>query len=246
MRKVMSFLLSGKPPLQCLNFRKNMKAAGVAKFLLEENELHTYINNRTSNRVNKRFCGQSTNNISVTSFPSAGVGKSPKPTQCVSSYVSVSHNHCTPPINSAIGYNPKKGGIGKGLRRMTDAHVDCIVSIAGDYMRIFGYTLDSYNEKALTPALHNKSALDGKNEYFLNVSESFSSDDISIQARNFSLTTKSVLAESVSRKSSNDVRKSVWINTTFSIRKDDDRFGRLITFTRKELTANDSSPFPTD
>lgn len=124
---------------------------------------------------------------------------------------------------NSTGYKPKKGGIGKSFRLLTDDQVSNIESKCSHLLRLFGYTVlknDYNNNSSSSSRIYSGVDLAPFNINDIN-DESFSKFPIS-----------------------SVIEGKVIINDNYSVRGEHDQFGRKMTPLRKSLTNNDTAPFP--
>jgi len=123
----------------------------------------------------------------------------------------------------STGYKPKKGGIGKSFRLLTDEQVSNIESKCSHLLRLFGYkVLKNVNNDNTNSRIYSGVKLTPLN-----------TDDI----HNISYSRLPI---------SSVFEEKVIINDNYSIRGEDDQFGRKMTPLRKSLTNDDTEPFPTN
>jgi hypothetical protein len=138
------------------------------------------------------------------------------------------------------------------MKRMTTTYVEAVIDITKSYLDLFGYNISRISNDTVDPRGINDRSL-SNNISSVNVCR-YQIHISSIETT--SLTFMNNVKETIggenkhicSPRNETDVfntNTKVWINTPFSIRKDNDPFGRLFTETRRSITANDSQPLPT-
>jgi len=137
------------------------------------------------------------------------------------------------------GYQPKSGGMGKGLRRMDARLIRDVLKTPRmkKYLKLFGYNVShspTTTATATTATASSTLVHDSKK------SESpMHSYQISLKPSKVSTISGNTNTTSA------DQIKGILINDVFSIRSPDDPFGRNFTYTRHEITDNDTVPLPT-
>lgn len=139
--------------------------------------------------------------------------------------------------NASLGYRPKGGGIGKGLRRMDARLVRDVLKTPHmkKYLKLFGY--DIVKSEIAGCSSDNRGVSSGANGqecmYQIKMKESGVGR------------VENSTVSSCKGGSATVTAEGVLINETFSIRSPDDPFGRNFTYTRHEITDNDTVPLPT-
>jgi hypothetical protein len=136
------------------------------------------------------------------------------------------------------GYQPKSGGMGKGLRRMDARLIRDVLKTPRmkKYLKLFGYNVSPSPTTTATAATTTSSTvLHGSKK----TESSLHSYQISLKPSKVSTISGNTNTTSA------DQIKGILINDVFSIRSPDDPFGRNFTYTRHEITDNDTVPLPT-
>lgn len=138
--------------------------------------------------------------------------------------------------NASLGYRPKGGGIGKGLRRMDARLVRDVLKTPHmkKYLKLFGYNIVK-SEISCSPVERVVSSC-GKGQECIY--------QIKMKESGVGRVENSTVS-SCKGGSATVTAEGVLINETFSIRSPDDPFGRNFTYTRHEITDNDTVPLPT-
>lgn len=134
------------------------------------------------------------------------------------------------------GYRPKGGGIGKSLRRMDARLIKDVLNTPRmkQYLKLFGYDISEPDSKSSVSIV-----TDSSSSILNKMSEESRTHTYQINIKPSEVCLIDTPTENKS------LSESILINDAFSIRSPDDPFGRNFTFTRREITDNDTSPLPT-
>jgi hypothetical protein len=158
-------------------------------------------------------------------------------------------------ISQGPGYQPKRGGIGKSLRLYTDIEIQEVVNRTRKYLDLFGYCM---RERSLEEVKNNDSSSNSKG--IKNIDNIFDNIRLENKRNNNDSSINSSINNSIySGISCNEINSSLYecknnpneisnfpgtvINILYSIRGNDDKYGRLISNLRRRITDNDKNPF---
>eukprot|EP01034_Spumella_vulgaris_P022862 gene22862-29039_t len=131
------------------------------------------------------------------------------------------------------GYAPKKKKVGKALQVMSVEDVFAVVRSTNQLLKDFGYDLAASSDQS-------------ESQYSLQLTPMTDSNGGAVYSRRLDASSSPFVTQSGGVASKFDATEGVMkINESFSVRHIDDKFGRLFTETRREITANDSKPFET-
>ena len=145
-----------------------------------------------------------------------------------------------------------QGGIGKGLSRMSDAMIQQVYAKTEPLLLMLGYELVSPETKCgnmhHTDCSSSNNGNDrGSGGYSIKMNPLTINEHIQTAVNNHhnSHTTRPNLNATTSISTGSDSPAGVYINTSYSIRRSNDPFGRDFTLTRRRLTEDDKRPLPT-